>query len=251
MELNIAIVDDTLPDVLRLEIFIQNYFYGSGHKLNEIVSYSSGEEILKNFAPKMFQIVFMDIIMDNLNGVETSRQLRNEDAELLIIFMTTSKEYAFDAFHVHPFDYILKPYGKKDVDKVLDEAVLALTSDDPMVTIKVAHSEYAIPIRLISSAVSQGHGVEINLTDGRRVLSNMKFKEIEQIFLGYENFLLCNRGIIVNMFHISSQENGIFTMKDGARYPIRVKDQPKLKAEFSKFLIKNMRAEIIKKEVYK
>ncbi|MBR1486046.1 MAG: response regulator transcription factor, partial [Synergistaceae bacterium] len=190
LELNIAVVDDTLSDVLRLKNFIQNYFYDSEHKLNEIISYSSGEELLKVFQPKMFNIVFMDIIMNDLNGVETSRQLRAEDTELLIIFMTTSREYAFDAFHVHPFDYVLKPYSKKDVDKVLDEAILALTSNDPTITIKVSHSEYTIPIRLISSVVSQGHTVEINLIDDKCILSNMKFNEIEQTFLKHENFLL-------------------------------------------------------------
>ena len=245
MELNIAIVDDTLSDVVRLESFIQNYFSNSEHKLNKIISYSSGEEILKAFEPKMFQIVFMDIIMNNLNGVETSRQLRAEDTELLIIFMTTSREYAFDAFHIHPFDYVLKPYSKKDVDRVLDEAILSLTADDPIVTIKVSHSEYTIPIRLISSVVSQGHTVEINLIDGKCILSNMKFNEIEQIFLEHKNFLLCNRGVIVNMFQISSQEKGVFIMKNGTHYPIRVNGQSKIKAEFSKFLIKNMRANLL------
>ena len=127
---------------------------------------------------------------------------------------------------------------------------MSLSAEDPTVTIKVSHSEYTIPIRLISSVVSQGHTVEINLVDGKCILSNMKFHEIEQIFLEYENFLLCNRGIIVNMFQISSQEKGVFIMKNGARYPIRVNGQSKVKAEFSKFLIKNMRAKFILNSVF-
>ena len=73
----------------------------------------------------------------------------------------------------------------------------------------------------------------------------MKFSEIEKIFLEYDNFLLCNRGIIVNMFQIVSQHNGTFIMKNGTRYPIRVNGQSKIKAAFSEFLIKNMRAEIL------
>ena len=245
MELNIAIVDDTLSDVLRLENLIRNWFGIKKYKLNEIASFNSGEEILKNFEPKKFQIAFMDIIMENLNGVETARQLRSEDTELLIIFITTSREYAFDAFPIHPFDYILKPYNKKDIDKILDEAIRVLAAKDPEVTIKVSRSEYKIPIRLISSAVSQGHTVEIILIDGKCILSNMKFSEIEKIFLKYDNFLLCNRGIIVNMFQITSQSNGVFIMKNGTRYPIRVNGQSKIKSAFSEFLIKNMRAEIL------
>ena len=243
MELNIAIVDDTLSDIIRLENFLRNWFYGSEHKLVRISSYANGEEILKDFEPKMFHIVFMDIIMGDINGVETARQLRLEDTELLIVFMTTSSEYAFKTFPIHPFDYVLKPYHQKDVEKVLNEAVRVLTATDPTVTIKIPHSEYTIPMRLISSVVSnRNHTVEINLTDGKCVVSTMTFREIEKLFAEDSRFLLCNRGIIVNMSQISSQEKGVFVMKDGARYPIRVNGQSKITAAFSQYLISNMRA---------
>ena len=60
--------------------------------------------------------------MGDINGVETAKQLRLEDTELLIVFMTTSQEYMFKTFLTHPFDYVMKPYGKKEVEKVLNEA---------------------------------------------------------------------------------------------------------------------------------
>ena len=243
MELNIAIVDDTLSDVLRLQNFIHDWSYGSVHELGMIRSYASGEEILKDFSPKLFHIVFMDIIMGDMNGVETARQLRLEDTEILIVFMTTSSEYAFRAFPVHPFDYVLKPYHKKEVEKVLDEAARVLTATDPTVTIRVPHSEYEIPMRLISSAVStREHTVEINLTDGKCIRSIMTFREIEKLFAEDSRFLLCNRGIIVNMSQISAQEKGVFVMKDGTRYPIRVNGQSKITEAFSQYLISSMRA---------
>ncbi|MBQ7155202.1 MAG: response regulator transcription factor [Synergistaceae bacterium] len=242
MELNIAIVDDTLSDVVRLKNFIRNWSYGGACELGIIHSYASGEEMLKDFAPKVFQIVFMDIVMDKLNGIETARQLRQEDTELLIVFMTTSDEYAFQAFPVHPFDYVLKPYSKNRVEKVLDEAVRVLTASDPTVTIKAANSDYTIPMRLVSSVVSQGHTVEINLTNGESILSTKTFKEVEKLFEEDSRFLLCNRGIIVNMSQISAQEKGVFVMKDGTRYPIRVNGQSKITAAFSRYLINSMRA---------
>ena len=243
MELNIAVVDDTLSDVLRLKNFIRNWSYGSSHELGIIQSYTSGEEILKDFSPKIFHVVFMDIIMGDMNGVETARQLRLEDTELLIVFMTTSSEYAFKTFPIHPFDYVLKPYNQKEVEKVLDEAVRVLTATDPIVTIKVPHSEYAIPMRLISSVVSNNnHTVEINLTDGKCILSTMTFREVEKLFAEDSRFLLCNRGIILNMSEISAQEKGVFVMKDGTHYPIRVNGQSKVTEAFSQYLISNMRA---------
>ena len=241
MKLNIAIVDDLLSDSLRLKSFIQGYFHNSEHDLNNLISYSSGEELLKDFEPEKFHVVFMDIIMNKINGVQTARQLRIDDSRLLIIFMTTSREYALEAFTVHPFDYILKPYNKRNIDNVLDEAVKFLMADDPSVTIKISQSDYQIPMSLVSSIVSQGHNVEINLTDGRSMLSNMAFKEIKKLFDDDPRFLLCNRGIIVNMSQISSRENGVFIMKNGMRFPIRVRDSSKIAAAFSQFLITHLR----------
>ena len=243
MELNIAVVDDTSSDVLRLNNFIRNWAYGSSCELGVIQSYASGEEMLKDFVPKAFHIVFMDIIMGDMNGVETAQQLRLEDTELLIVFMTTSSEYAFKTFPIHPFDYVMKPYHQKEVEKVLDEAVRILTATDPIVTIKVPHAEYKIPMRLISSVVSnRNHTVEINLTDGKCVVSTMTFREIEKLFAEDSRFLLCNRGIILNMSQILVQEKGVFVMKDGTRYPIRVNGQSKMTEAFSQYLISSMRA---------
>jgi len=247
LELNIAIVDDTLSDCLRLKSFIQSWAAITPHSLSSLTTYSSGEDILSCFQPKMFHIVFMDIIMNTINGLQTALQLRAEDTELLIVFTTTSRDYAFDAFHVHPFDYLVKPYSKKQVDKILDEAVQLLTADDPYVTVKVSHSEYNIPLRLISSAVSNNHFVEINLVDGKCLLTSMTFRQAEKLFADDPRFLLCNRGIIVNMSHIAAQDNGVFIMKNGTHYPLRVNGQAKIKAAFHQYLIANMRANAISK----
>ena len=98
-------------------------------------------------------------------------------------------------------------------------------------------------MRLISSVVSnREHTVEINLTDGKCIRSIMTFREIEKFFAEDARFLLCNRGIILNMSQISAQEKGVFVMKDGMRYPIRVNGQSKVAEAFSQYLISNMRA---------
>ena len=241
MELNIAVVDDELSDIARLKNFILNWSVMSEHTLNAIRAYTSGEEILRDYFPGMFNIVFMDIIMNEINGIETAKKLREHDTGLIIVFMTTSREYAFDAFPVHPFDYVLKPCGKKDVERVLDDAMRRISSEDPKITIRSAQSEYTVSMQKIISVVSNGHHVEVNMTDGRSILSGMTFKEAEKIFSEYSRFILCNRGIIVNMSHISSEDNGVFIMKNGMRYPIRIKGQSKIKAAFFQYLIDNMK----------
>ncbi len=236
--INIAIVDDNLPDVVKLESYIQNW------NLSSISSYNNGSEFLREFEPGIFHVVFMDIIMDGLSGIQTARQIRSEDSQILIVFITTSREYAFDAFSVHPFEYIIKPFNENSVAKVLDEAARFFTSPDPSVAIKIPHSEYNIPVRLIISASSRNHSVEINLSNGDNLLSNMRFAQIEKMLEQFPNFLACNRGVIVNMSQISALDKDVFVMKNGARFPIRVNGRAKIISRFSQFLIANMRGSV-------
>lgn len=57
----------------------------------------------KEFPGEGYQVVFLDVCMEGTNGIETARQLRDADPELLIVFVTSSPEYVWDAFPVHPF----------------------------------------------------------------------------------------------------------------------------------------------------
>ena len=62
-----------------------------------------------------YQVVFLDICMEGTNGIETAQRLRAADPDLLIVFVTSSPEYVWDAFPVHPFDYLLKPYKEESL----------------------------------------------------------------------------------------------------------------------------------------
>ena len=245
MRLNIAIVDDSPSDSARLESFIRGWFTeDSGRpELGCVRRYGSGEDLLVDFESGSFHVVFMDIIMAGLDGIETEKRLRASDARVLIAFITTSREYAFEAFPVHPFDYIVKPYGKKDADRVLSEAARALCSEEPAVTIRVPHGSREVPASLIVSAVARDHFVEISLDGGESLRARMKFSEAEQVLLEHDGFISCNRGVIVNMSKVSAIEGGAFVMKDGSRYPIRQSSLREITAAFSQHIISGMRSD--------
>lgn len=65
----------------------------------------------------------------------------------------------------------------------------------------------------------------------------MRFKDAEKLFVNDSRFILCNRGVILNMSEISVQDSGVFIMKDGRHYPIRLNGQSKITSAFFQFLI--------------
>ena len=103
MALPIAIVEDQTLDAQRLEELLQQQLPEA-----ECTWFACGDDFLRAAAePGLYAVVFLDICMAGTNGIETARRLRQADPEVLIVFVTSSPEYVWDAFPVHPFDYLL------------------------------------------------------------------------------------------------------------------------------------------------
>lgn len=104
MLLRIAIVDDLPQDAERL----QQALTAEGQ--TNIIRYESGDALLSAISPEQLDALFLDICMEGTNGIDTARKLREQAPTLTIVFVTSSKEYVWQSFPVHPFDYLLKPF---------------------------------------------------------------------------------------------------------------------------------------------
>ena len=107
MNIRIAIVDDQAQTrkLLRQDLLVRVPDGAS------IACFDGGEAFLSGFTPGDDALVFLDICMEGMNGIEVAQRVRKRSARCLIVFLTSSKEYAFDAFPIHPFDYLVKPYS--------------------------------------------------------------------------------------------------------------------------------------------
>ena len=87
----------------------------------DIVFFQSGEELL--LSDNHIDILFLDIQMSGRNGMETARELRKKDKNVILIFVTAVEEYVFQAFDVGAFNYIVKPIDDTKFADVLCRAV--------------------------------------------------------------------------------------------------------------------------------
>ena len=92
----------------------------------EIVFFSSGEELL--LSDSHIDLLFLDIQMSGRNGMDTARELRKKDKNVVLIFVTAVEEYVFQAFDVGAFHYIVKPINEAKFMDVLRKAVDELDS---------------------------------------------------------------------------------------------------------------------------
>ena len=65
---------------------------------------------MNTYVPGDFDLIFMDIYLNELNGIDIVRKIRQMDSKVMIVFLTTSKEYIFEAAPFHFFDYIFKAF---------------------------------------------------------------------------------------------------------------------------------------------
>ena len=241
MELRFAVVEDRLPDAQRLESLLRLAF-GGGQPL-VCDHYESGDAFLAAFPSKNYQVVFLDICMEGTNGIETARILRRTDPDLLLVFVTSSPEYVWDAFPVHPFDYLLKPYREEKLFQLADELRRVLFRAEPELEVRIARQQVHLPLRKIQYAMAQNHYVRIVSDDGEcRAVST--FSQVEQLLRAQENFIVCNRGVILNMDKVLRLDSDCFEMLDGTCLPVRQKDKNSLFAQFTQYQFRHMRREL-------
>ena len=241
MELRFAVVEDRLPDAQRLESLLRLAF-GGGQPL-VCDHYESGDAFLAAFPSKEYQVVFLDICMEGTNGIETARILRRADPDLLLVFVTSSPEYVWDAFPVHPFDYLLKPYREEKLFQLADELRRGGFPAEPELEVRIARQQVHLPLRKIQYAMAQNHYVRIVSDDGEcRAVST--FSQVEQLLRAQANFIVCNRGVILNMDKVLRLDSDCFEMLDGTCLPVRQKDKNTLFAQFTQYQFRHMRREL-------
>lgn len=120
--LKIAICDDEIEVANEVERYILQY--GGENDIDfQIDKYSSGEALLK--ADLCFDIIFLDIIMKKINGIETGKAIKNNNIRTHIVYITNfpSYSYSMNAHKVHAFDFIEKPIDYIKVSEVLSDLV--------------------------------------------------------------------------------------------------------------------------------
>ncbi|MBR0151205.1 MAG: response regulator transcription factor [Synergistaceae bacterium] len=243
MNLNIAVVDDNAQDCADLQRGIQTWLAENHEEAIPVTCFDDGNRLIDSFVPEKFNIFFLDILMNGMNGIEAARRIRLSDNKALIIFTTHSNEYAFEAFPLHVFDYILKPYDDEKIGHVMIEAMKYFDDDEPSATLRVARSEYITPLRYITAVISRDHFVEVVMSGGNCLICSMSFSEIERQLTEDPRFVVCSRGIIINMDCVSSltPSRDVFIMNDGTYLPVSKRRRADIIRTFTQHQISRIR----------
>ena len=202
--LNIIICDDEkalrrdLKQILETELGLMGISY-------RIVEYSSGEEVLSEYRQIHGQkILYLDIKLDNMNGMETARQIRQWDPSSVIIFVTVYPEFVFQGYEVRALDYILKPYEREKITASFHNALSMLDmTKESSFFLENRRGSLRISFDRIMYFFSECHRVHIVTTDGEKSFYG-KLGELESSLPSC--FVRIHNRYIINMKYLDSLE---------------------------------------------
>jgi DNA-binding LytR/AlgR family response regulator len=234
LDLSVAIIDDTDADRERIAADVRSVLAAKGVRCS-LSTFPSAEAFLASAPP--VDVAFLDIRMGGMDGIELAERLRRLPTRPTVVFVTTSREYALDAYRTHPFDYLLKPYTAEEMRRVLADILDERVASESTIEVGVPYGSMEVALGSIVFAQAQAHHTVLSLANGERLRSTTMFTDAAPLLLGDPRFLEVNRGVVANLDHVVSVEGADVAMDDGARLPLRKRDRSALTLAITRHLV--------------
>lgn len=213
--MHIAIVDDLSLDRENMAALLRQ----CGVPADCITQYDSGKVFLSGWLPGTADIVFLDIYMPGMDGMETAARLRKSDASCAIVFLTTSTEFGIQSYAVHAADYIVKPATAEAVARALNYCCPADRPEEAVLPVSYRRQNRAIPLPSILYVDLDGRTVRVHTRTSVIPVAGT-FGEVTEPLLADAAFQPCYRGIVVNLRQVARLDRQNLTLKNGEQLPV-------------------------------
>lgn len=218
--LQIGICDDQQESRLTLRWSLERLLDKRAIQ-SQIYEFSSGEGIIgwmKKHQGEL-NLVFLDIEMSKLNGMDTARGLRVLEESLQIVFVTGYTDYVYDGYSVGALGYLLKPPKPVQLDDILTRALSALLKgENDMFICRNRESFYRIPRREIQYFASDKRQIQC-VTGQRTYTFYGRLDELKQE-LEDESFVRIHQRYLVHAPAVERVDSIEVTLQDGTSLPI-------------------------------
>jgi DNA-binding LytR/AlgR family response regulator len=202
-----------------------------------VVECPEGAALVNSHAECPFDIVFLDIQMEGMSGLEAGQKIRGADKKAIIIFLTSFPQYVFQSFEIETFDYIVKPAEGRRVDEVLDRALKKYREQHNVIEIRWRDVLRVLDVGEIVYVEARRRHI-VFVTKGQRHECAGKFSEYEKRLSPY-GFVECYHRVLINVGYIRSVESTHITTLYGQTVAMSVRKRQECLKAFSAFHAKH------------
>lgn len=214
--LHIAICDDEKYMSDKIRTLVSDFFRRKNMEI-EISQFSSGEELLQY--ERIMDILFLDIQMNGIDGMEAARKLRSHKFKGFLIFITVLEEMVFQSFEVQAYDYLVKPIEERHFEKTMERLMDSMRN--------AGEASLLVQKGYESRIISFDDIVFCEIID-RKVYLHLASSEVVDFYERIEKletkldsrFFRCHRSFLVNLRYLKSYKNGIAYMENGMEIPV-------------------------------
>lgn len=224
-KIKLVLCDDNSADLSALRESADDYISRRGF-CGETVCFSDPEEVLRyseNSGKSGACVYLLDVIMPGLDGINLGRRIRERDKNAAVIYISSSREYAPDAFSVRAFSYLIKPFSREKLFSELDEYLERIEVPPQKLSIKTADGIVTLPLSEIIAAEYLNHRLNFHLANGKKiegVYRRQAFDVQAEELLQTGAFLKVSASYLVNYGNIREVKADEFIMRDGSKYTI-------------------------------
>lgn len=239
--MKIAICDDSMKDLITLEGMLETYKKLNPNAAFQVEKFSDSSALYEKIQKKeLADIYILDILMSQTSGIDLGNEIRKVSNENAIIYITSSDDFAMDAFHIHAVRYLLKPVQEMQFFEALDYAFsYTELKKGPLYPIKTKNGLQSVPGSKIEYVENASRMLHVHLTDGRIITSIFIRKSFEEELGGLihdENFLQVHKSFLINLNHVKKLDGNNIIMGSGANIPVSKKNTTLVKRQYLLFV---------------
>ena len=231
--MKVAIIEDN-QEVLDYYLKYINRYQKEEKVKIELFTYENGADLLKDYN-KDFHVIFLDIGLPIMNGLEVANKIREVDESVLIVFVTNLPQYAIEGYKVNALDFLLKPvtYSDFQIEMKKIERNLKLKKKNYLV-LNLKGIVHKIPFSSIIYVEIIHHDIVVH-TDSNDYKFRGSLKSIEEN-LDMQLFSRCNNCYLVNLNYVESIDKNIVILTNNKELLISRNRRKPFLDDFTVFL---------------
>lgn len=236
--IRVAICDDEPATLQCLKEAVARY--GKRKNLDLAVElFASARDLEAQIEARPFQIYILDMLMPQMNGIELGQSVRKADAQAVIIYLTSTMDFAYQAFGVFAQRYLLKPLKEPELYEALDFAAASIHKLHMALNVNTSGGIQRIFYHEIEYVENAARALHIFATDGNEIVSRLLRRSFEndmECLLQSREFIQTHKSFIVNLNYVKLYSQGQITMRSGAQIPVSKSRQSETKRAYLQYI---------------